>query len=51
MGSPQEAISQIKTKKYYEKYLAADKPTHIIGICFDPEQRNITDCQSEEIGN
>ncbi len=41
MGSEQEALEQIKEKKYYEKYLGKGKEIVLIGIGFDPEKRNI----------
>ena len=42
MGSEQEAIAQIKEKKYYEKYLNSGKEIVLMGIGFDPEKRNIS---------
>ena len=41
MGSQQDAIAQIKEKKYYEKYLGKGKEIVLMGIGFDPEKRNI----------
>lgn len=40
-GSEQEAIAQIKDKKYYEKYLGKGKKIVLMGIGFDPGKRNI----------
>lgn len=37
----QEALEQIKEMKYYEKYLGKGKETVLMGIGFDPEERNI----------
>ncbi|NPA11680.1 MAG: hypothetical protein GXO62_05515, partial [Epsilonproteobacteria bacterium] len=34
------ALSQIKEKKYYEKY--QDKKVIMVGICFSKEEKNIT---------
>lgn len=41
MESPGEALAQIKTKKYYEKYLNSGKEVVLAGIGFDSRQRNI----------
>ncbi|MCP5047319.1 MAG: AAA family ATPase, partial [bacterium] len=41
MSSPQDALDQIKEKKYYEKYLSQKKEILLIGIGFDPETKNI----------
>ena len=35
------AIEQIKSRKYYQKYMATGKPIEIVGINFDSEKRNI----------
>ncbi|NQY52860.1 MAG: AAA family ATPase, partial [Campylobacteraceae bacterium] len=44
-----DALSQIKEKKYYEKYLSADSEVYIIGICFDTKKRNLTSFEYEKI--
>lgn len=41
LGSEQEALEQIKKKKYYEKYLGSGKEIVLLGIGFDIEQRNV----------
>jgi hypothetical protein len=41
MGNEQEALKQIKEKKYYEKYLGCGKEIVLLGVGFDPEKRNI----------
>jgi hypothetical protein len=41
MGSEQEALAQIKEKKYYEKYPGKGKEIVLLGIGFDAEKRNI----------
>ena len=41
MGSGQEALEQIKEKKYAEKYLVKGKEIVLVGIGFDAEKRNI----------
>jgi len=40
-GSEQEALKQIKEMKYYEKYLGKGKDIVLIGMGFDPGNRNI----------
>ncbi|MCP5053718.1 MAG: ATP-binding protein [bacterium] len=41
MTGAQDALDQIKDKKYYEKYLGQGKDIILIGTGFDPETRNI----------
>ncbi|HLP44858.1 MAG TPA: AAA family ATPase [Candidatus Kapabacteria bacterium] len=41
MGNEREALKQIKEMKYYEKYLASGKEIVLLGIGFDPGNRNI----------
>jgi len=41
LGSAQDALRQIKEKKYYEKFQIKGKPIVLAGIGFDPEKRNI----------
>jgi hypothetical protein len=49
----EEALKQIKEKKYYKKYLdeakKQKKDIFIIGICFDSKDRNITEYEWEKI--
>ncbi len=40
-GTHQEALAQIKKKRYYEKYLDSGKKITLVGAAFDPEERNI----------
>lgn len=49
LDTPESAISQIKEKKYYEKYLSSGKAIKIVGVGFDMEQRNISDFTTEEV--
>ena len=44
-----EALSQIKEKKYHEKYLDKKKPIYIVGIEFDTKERNISLLEFEEV--
>ena len=37
----EKALEQIKEKKYYEKFLNKNKPIHLIGVEFDPKERNV----------
>jgi len=41
VGSSEEALTQIKEMKYYEKYLGSRKEIVLLGIGFDSEKRNI----------
>ncbi len=36
------ALEQIKSKKYYEKYMATNKQIYLVGIEFDEEDKNIS---------
>ena len=48
VDSPEEAIKQIKERKYYEKYLADGKDIFMIGINFDSGLKNISDFKWEK---
>jgi len=43
------AISQIKDKKYHEKYMGENLPVYIVGIEFDVENRNISKVEWEKV--
>lgn len=43
VGSAREALAQIKEKQYHQKYLTTGKTIVLMGIGFDPQQRNIGD--------
>ncbi len=45
----QNALQQIKDKKYYEKYLSNSKDIYLIGIEFDEELKNISTFEYEKI--
>ncbi len=45
----EDALHQIKTKRYYEKYLHQSKPIYLIGIQFDSELRNISEFKHERL--
>ncbi|MCS7073509.1 MAG: PD-(D/E)XK nuclease domain-containing protein [Bacteroidia bacterium] len=45
----QNPLSQIKQKRYYEKYLSEQKPIYLVGITFDEIQRNIVHWEQERI--
>lgn len=36
-----DALQQIKGKRYHEKYLSQNKPIYLIGAVFDGKIRNI----------
>jgi hypothetical protein len=42
-GDAVSAIEQIRTKGYVDKYLAENKPIYLLGMSFDPEQKNVVD--------
>ena len=41
------AINQIEEKKYYEGYLLSKKPIYLVGVSFDPQERNIKEWKVE----
>ncbi|MCS7074131.1 MAG: PD-(D/E)XK nuclease domain-containing protein, partial [Bacteroidia bacterium] len=38
----ENALHQIKVRKYYEKYLNENKEIYLVGMIFDLEQKNLT---------
>ncbi len=40
-GTHQEALAQVKERRYYEKYLDSGKRIILVGAAFDPEERNV----------
>ena len=51
LGTADEALNQIKEKKYYEKYLSSPKAIKLVGVGFDIEQRNLGDYKIEDLQN
>ncbi len=49
MSSAKSAMDQIKSKKYYEKYLSDDRDIICMGVAFSKEDRNVDDFIVEEI--
>jgi hypothetical protein len=49
IGSEQEALEQIKEKKYYKKYLGKGKEIILMGVGFDPAKRNISNYLLESL--
>ncbi len=45
----QNALLQIKEKKYYEKYLNLNRYIYLIGINFNTEEKNISDFEYKKI--
>jgi len=45
----ENAMQQIKDKKYYEKYLSYNKEIFLVGINFSKEDRNISGFEWERI--
>ncbi|MGM0519844.1 MAG: PD-(D/E)XK nuclease domain-containing protein [Campylobacterota bacterium] len=46
-GKEDEALTQIKDKKYYEKYLDEKKDIYLVGIEFDSNEKNISSMEWE----
>jgi hypothetical protein len=49
LGTAEEALMQIKEKKYYEKFGRSPKKIKLVGAGFDAKQRNIGSYKIEEI--
>ncbi|MFN8578227.1 MAG: AAA family ATPase [Candidatus Sericytochromatia bacterium] len=47
MSSSKKVIKQIEDKKYYESYLLSNKEIFLVGVSFDPKERNIKDWKIE----
>ncbi len=45
----EEALRQIRAKRYHEKYMESGRRIHLLGINFDTKQRAITDWQTEVV--
>jgi hypothetical protein len=50
-GTKDEALQQIKDKKYHRKYLHSGKKIILVGAAFDQEKRNLEDWVWESIEN
>ena len=48
VDSKQNALQQIKEKKYYEKYLNHNKDIYLVGIDFDTNDKNINSFEWEK---
>ena len=46
-----DALTQIKEKKYHEKYMSENKEIYLIGINFDEKDRNISKFEWEKVSN
>jgi len=44
-----DALSQIKEKKYHEKYLDSKLPIYLVGVAFDTKERNISLVESQKV--
>jgi len=49
LDTADNALNQIKEKKYYQKYLSFHKKIKLIGVAFDPEQRNLGEYKIESL--
>ena len=45
----ERALQQIQRKRYFEKYLHQNKTVFIVGICFDSENKNISEFEYQQI--
>ena len=50
-GQAQEALSQIKTGQYYQKYQHKNKPLTLLGVNFDSQKRGISEWLVEADSN
>ena len=50
-GTAQEAIQQIKDRRYADKYLLDRLPITLMGIVFDPDQAIISDMLIEDFND
>ncbi len=48
-GKQGEALGQIKSKNYHEKYLCFDKEIYLVGIEFDSSEKNISNFDWEKV--
>jgi len=44
-----DALTQIKERKYYEKYLDNKLPIYLVGVAFDTKERNISKVEFEKL--
>jgi hypothetical protein len=51
IGTAEEALNQVKEKKYYEPFLTSDKSIILVGIGIDTGKRNITSYTSEPLSH
>lgn len=49
LGTADEALEQIHSRKYYESYKTSSLPVILVGVGFDPDLRNIGDYKSETL--
>ncbi|MFN8578254.1 MAG: AAA family ATPase [Candidatus Sericytochromatia bacterium] len=49
MNNPDIALNQISKKKYYDSFLANNKEIVLVGVSFDPENKNIKEWKSERM--
>jgi len=45
----EDALKQIKEKKYHEKYLNENKDIYLVGINFDENEKNISKFEWEQL--
>ena len=50
VGTPREALAQIRERGYADRYLAGGKKIVLIGVTFDPKTRNIGEWMTKILG-
>ena len=48
-GSADEALRQIITREYYQKYSLKGKPVTLVGVNFDSRKREVAEWRSEVV--
>lgn len=48
-GDAKDAVEQITSRQYAQKYESYNKPIYLIGMSFDEKQRNMADLWVEKV--
>ncbi|MBF0265243.1 MAG: PD-(D/E)XK nuclease domain-containing protein, partial [Gammaproteobacteria bacterium] len=49
VDSKESPLAQVKQKQYFQKYQHEQKDIFIVGICFDSNEKNISDFEWEKV--
>ena len=49
LNDDKSALSQIKEKEYFKKFLQSKKPITMIGVTFDSDKGQISDWKAEDL--